>query len=124
MFKRTVLMTVIMAMAIMSSVSAKTERQLTGVVNINTASASELMLLPGIGKAKADGIIAYRQTTPFKSAQELVKVKGIGEKLLAKMVPYLAIDGATTIKEVKVSSQAGTLQPSQAIKTTPANKAL
>jgi len=54
-------------------------------VELNSASAEELATLPGVGPAKAQAIIAYRETSPFKSAEELVEVKGIGEKLFAQL---------------------------------------
>lgn len=53
-------------------------------VNINNASVKELTTLKGIGKKKAEAIIAYRKIYCFKSADELTKVKGIGKKLLQK----------------------------------------
>ncbi len=54
-------------------------------VNINTADADTLMkILKGVGPAKAEAIIAYRkQHGPFKSAEQLAEVSGIGEKLVA-----------------------------------------
>lgn len=53
-------------------------------VNINTANAETLMkILKGVGPDKASAIIAYRQQHgPFKSADQLVEVKGIGKKLV------------------------------------------
>lgn len=49
-------------------------------VNINTASAEELMSLPGIGESTANKIIEYRTNSKFQSVQELQEVKGIGAK--------------------------------------------
>ena len=55
-------------------------------LNINTASVTELKSLPGIGTAKADAIVNYRkQHGEFSSIHELSKVKGIGDKMVAKL---------------------------------------
>ena len=66
-----------------------------GIINLNTASAEQLMLLPGIGKSKADEIITYRQAHPFKAVAELTEVKGIGPKMLEKLQSHLTVDGNT-----------------------------
>jgi competence protein ComEA len=55
-----------------------------GKININTASKKELITLKGIGKKKADRIIEYREEHPFKTIEELMKVKGIGQKFIDK----------------------------------------
>lgn len=70
----------------------------SGVVNVNTATKAELMLLPWIGEAKATAIMAQRTQKPFATKEDLVAVKGIGDKLLAKIAPYVAVQGATTIQ--------------------------
>ncbi|MGO2011789.1 MAG: ComEA family DNA-binding protein [Pseudoalteromonas sp.] len=55
-------------------------------VNINSASAEQLAMLPGIGESKAQAIINYRtKKGEFKSVEELTQVKGIGDKLLSKL---------------------------------------
>ncbi len=99
---------IVVAMAVLISASAmagsKAKKSITGVVNINTATAAELSTLPGIGKSKADAIIAHRQTSPFKTTQDITKVKGIGQKKFAKIQPYLTVEGATTVKAVKSPS--------------------
>lgn len=69
-----------------------------GVVNINTANAKQLKLLQGIGAKKAEAIVEYRTKAPFGSVEELVKVKGIGQKLLEKLRPQLTVQGETTLK--------------------------
>ncbi|MFT3930824.1 MAG: helix-hairpin-helix domain-containing protein [Spongiibacteraceae bacterium] len=55
-------------------------------ININTADATAIADgLVGVGKSKADAIVAYRKEHgPFKSAEQLADVKGIGEKLVLK----------------------------------------
>lgn len=63
------------------------------MVNINTASVSELASsLPGIGEVKAQAIVNYRNTNgPFRSVDELINVKGIGEATLEKLRPYATV---------------------------------
>ena len=61
-------------------------------LNLNTATKDELVALPGIGPAKAQAIVDYRnQHGPFKSVDEVRKVKGIGEKLFLQIKPEIAI---------------------------------
>ena len=64
----------------------------TAVVNINTASATEIATLPGVGAKMAARIIEYRQKNgPFKKVEELMNVRGIGEKNFLKLKPQLAV---------------------------------
>jgi competence protein ComEA len=71
-----------------------------GVVNINTASESQLMLLPRVGPSLAKKIIEHRQANgEFKSPDELVLVPGVGDRSYELMAPYLTVKGDTTLKE-------------------------
>lgn len=53
-------------------------------VDINSASADELMTLNGIGKVKAEAIVEYRKNHCFKNINDLSSVKGIGSKIVEK----------------------------------------
>ena len=55
-----------------------------GSVDINSASVQELSTLKGIGTKKAEAIVKYRKIHCFKKVDEIVNVKGIGQKLFAK----------------------------------------
>ena len=73
-------------------------------VNLNQASATELARLPRVGSKLADRIVAHRsQNGPFKRVEDVMEVKGVGEKMFASLKPYLAISGPTTLTQ-KVSS--------------------
>ena len=75
------------------------------VVNINQASADELARLPRVGSKLAARIVEHRsQHGAFKRPEDLMQVKGVGEKFFTTLKPYLAVSGPTTLAE-KVSSK-------------------
>lgn len=62
-------------------------------ININTASQQLLLQLPGVGPSTADKIIAYRkQQGKFQSIDEIMNVKGIGQKKFEKMKTYICVE--------------------------------
>ncbi|MEG1043598.1 MAG: helix-hairpin-helix domain-containing protein [Oscillospiraceae bacterium] len=62
------------------------------IININTATQEELEELPGIGETIANNIINYRnENGNFNDLDELLNVKRIGEKVLAKIKPHICI---------------------------------
>lgn len=75
--------------AVMSKQTTRTDE---GMIHINSASEQELTSLPGIGPSKAKAIIAYREKHGmFKAEKDLLKVKGIGSKLYAKIKGHVSI---------------------------------
>ena len=74
----------------------------SGKININTATVEELQTLPKIGPKTAAAIVEYRKEHPFKSVDELVEVKGIGEKTLENLRPLVTVgDEAKTDSKKK-----------------------
>ena len=64
----------------------------TAIVNLNTATAADLEGLPGIGAKTAARIVEYRQKNgPFKKIEDLMNVRGVGEKNFLKLKPQLAV---------------------------------
>lgn len=65
----------------------------TEKININTATLEELMSLKGIGDAKAEAIIEYREAHgPFKCIDDLKNVKGIGDKIFDSIKSEITIE--------------------------------
>ena len=83
-----------------AAAAKKPGKQVTGVVNLNQATAQQLDLLPGVGAKAAQRILDYRKKTPFTRPEELVKVKGFGKKKFDKLKVHLAVNGPTTLKQV------------------------
>lgn len=62
------------------------------IVNINTATITELTKLNGIGESKAQAIIDYRNANgPFKTIEDILNVKGIGEKIYDKIKEFITV---------------------------------
>lgn len=78
-----------------------------GTVNINTAGVEELSLLPRVGATVAQRIIDFRQENGnFKSPEDLLLVRGIGEKTYERMAAYVSVSGPTTLSEKVASPRA------------------
>lgn len=71
---------------------SETQPDSAGLININTASAQQLMQLSGIGEVKARAIVRYREENGgFKSVDEILNVKGIGEKTFEKIRSQITV---------------------------------
>ena len=67
----------------------------TAVVNLNTASAMQIAELPGIGVKTAELIVQYREKNgPFKKIEELMNVRGVGEKNFHKLKDQVSVGNA------------------------------
>jgi competence protein ComEA len=72
--------------------AAKTRATAANPVNLNSATLAQLQTLPGVGAAAAQRILDYRQKNgSFKKIEELMNVKGIGEKSFLKLKPLISV---------------------------------
>ena len=75
-----------------SSGSGMNSTNLSDLININTASLEQLMMLSGIGESKAKSIISYREENGnFKAIEDITKVSGIGQALYEKIKDYITV---------------------------------
>ena len=67
------------------------------LINLNTASVTDLESLPGIGAKTAARIVEYRQKNgPFKKIEELMNIRGVGEKNFLKLKEQITVAAAKT----------------------------
>ena len=72
----------------------------TAPVNLNTATATQLETIPGVGAKTAALIIEYRQKNGgFKKIEDLMNVRGVGEKSFLKMKPLITVATSKTPQE-------------------------
>ena len=70
-----------------------TDIQEDGKVNLNTATAEQLMTLPGIGQSKADLIISYREKQgAFKKIEDIMNIEGIKEGVFSKIKDHIKVN--------------------------------
>ncbi len=74
--------------------------EMTGVLNVNRATEAELRLLPGIGKKRAEQIVARRTKKPFASVDEVGRIKGM-RSLVQRLRPRLTVQGDTTLRPLR-----------------------
>ncbi len=100
---------VVALLGVLPSGPARAGKGVDGVVNLNTAPAELLSLLPGVGPAKAGAIVTYRTRRPFRTVDELVRIKGIGRKMVRRLRPHLAVAGPTTASAAAAKPDAAAL---------------
>lgn len=76
------------------SAREKSSFGLDGRLDLNHATADELEGLPGIGPKTAQRILEVRKRGPFRKVSDLRRVKGIGAKTLARLLPHVTVKAA------------------------------
>jgi len=75
-----------------ASLASSSQKQSFHLIDINSASKDALITLPGIGEAMAERIILYREENgPFRTLDELGRIKGIGKKKLERIMPLCTV---------------------------------
>lgn len=97
--KAALVMLGLLAALVMAGESFAAKQVPAAPVDVNQASVGELSQIPGIGASKAQAIVDFRQVSPFKSTEELINVKGIGEKLYAKIAPFVTVSGKGAVQK-------------------------
>jgi len=93
-------------------------------VNINTATKDELVTLKGVGEKRAQAIIDYRtKNGPFKTVDDLEKVPGIGPGLMKQIKSQVAVSGPTTIDKPAAAAKTKTDDKKTTTKSTESAKA-
>ena len=108
-------------LALLTSEARAEKAKLEGVVNLNTASPEELRLIPGVGPARVRNILAYRRAHPFRTVDELARIKGIGRKTVRQWRLHLAVGGPSTAQRV-VRPEQPSVPPEQLAKPAPVAK--
>ena len=97
---RTALVLILVAAVTLTIVGSVESAQPTGVVNINTATLDQLQMLPRVGPALAGRIVDFREANgEFRTVDEIVAIKGIGERSFENLEPFIVTSGATTLAE-------------------------
>jgi competence protein ComEA len=94
------LVTAAVLLAVQVSPARAETSKLEGVVNLNTATPDELRLLSGVGPARVRNILAYRRAHPFRTIDELARIKGIGRRTVRRLRLHLAVSGPSTAQRV------------------------
>jgi len=72
----------------------------SGVINVNSATAEQIAFLPRVGIKLAERVVEYRKSNgPFKKIEDLMEVKGVGEKLFVALKAHLTVSGSTTLTQ-------------------------
>ncbi|NTU32477.1 ComEA family DNA-binding protein [Brevibacillus sp. HB1.1] len=80
------------SIGLVQSASSVSTTGASSAINLNMATVEELMSLPGIGEARAKAIVEYRtKQGPFRSADDLKQIEGIGEKMFARIKDRLVV---------------------------------
>ena len=111
---RNVVVAVVLLLAILFGVAAQGGKAPKAPVDLNRATPAELMTLPGVGESKAQAIVRHRALHPFTRTSDLLKVKGFGRSLYARLRPFLTL-GSSAARGAGATSPPASPGPSTRI---------
>ncbi|MEQ8273385.1 MAG: helix-hairpin-helix domain-containing protein [Deltaproteobacteria bacterium] len=76
-------------------------------LDLNTATIAQLVKLPGVGPKRADAIVKLRERVPFRRVRDLLRVRGIGRKSLARLRPLVRVAPPKVIKPRRAARRRG-----------------
>ena len=112
--RRIAVFAILLALALCATASAGKKKAPAKPVNINTAKAEELEQVPGIGPATAQKILRMRKSYgPFKSVDDLLAIRGLGQKRLDKMRKYLTVANRLPKSPPPTTNPSTSVKPSE-----------
>lgn len=100
MFRTNRVFTILLLVVLTLSAAGSLAAEASGVVNINTADSEQLSLLPRVGPTVAQRIVDFRQENGrFQTLEDLMLVRGIGEKTFELIKPHITLEGQTSLKD-------------------------
>jgi competence protein ComEA len=106
------------------ALSSATKKPPAQPININTADSTQLQLVPGIGPSTAEKILQMRKSYgAFKSVNDLMAIRGIGQKRLEKMKKYLTVGKSAAPAPNTAQPASAKIKPHAPTNSTPTKSA-
>ncbi len=80
-------------------------------LDLNTATVAQLVKLPGVGPKRADAIVKLRERVRFRRVRDLLRVRGIGRKSLARLRPLVRVGPPKAVKPRREARRRGRTPP-------------
>jgi competence ComEA-like helix-hairpin-helix protein len=89
---RTLIIATVLVLAVLIAFAARAAKAPAAPIDLNRATAAELMQLPGVGRTRAEAIIAFRTAHPFRRTTDLLRVKGLGRRFFGRLRQFVTVE--------------------------------